>query len=159
MEKDMTIDAIGADERIYEVGFLIIPTVNEDGLAARVAAIREAINSINGTVIAEGAAKKIDLAYPMTKVAQNKRATYTSAYSGWFKFEAEPKGAKEVAAAVKADEDVLRFLLVKTVREDTMAPRKLFAKKKEGEEAEDTEVAPVVSDADIDASIDKLIAE
>ncbi|HXK38443.1 MAG TPA: 30S ribosomal protein S6 [Candidatus Paceibacterota bacterium] len=159
MEKDMTIDAIGADERIYEVGFLIIPTVNEDGLVARVAAIREAINSINGTVIAEGAAKKIDLAYPMTKVAQNKRATYSSAYSGWFKFEAEPKGAKEIATVLKADEDVLRFLLIKTVREDTMAPRKLFEKKKEGKDADEAEVAPVATEAEIDASIDKLIAE
>ncbi len=159
MDKEMTIDAIGADGRIYEVGFLIAPTVNEDGLAARVAAIREAINSINGTVIAEGAAKKMDLAYPMTKVAQNKRGTFSSAYFGWFKFEAEPKGAKEVAAVLKADDDIVRFLLVKTVREDTMAPRKLFAKKKEDGEGEDAAPAPAVSEAEIDASIDKLIAE
>lgn len=158
MEKEMTIDALGADSRIYEVGFLIIPTVSEDGLVAQCAAIREAISSVSGSIIAEGTAKKVELAYPMTKVAQNKRATFTSAYFAWYKFEAEPKGAKEVAAIVKANDDVLRFLLIKTVREDTMAPRKLFAKKKEEGDAE--EVAPVaLSEEEIDASIEKLIIE
>lgn len=154
----MTIDDIGADPKIYEVGFHILPTVSEDGLAAQVAAIREAISSVNGTIIAEGAAKKMDLAYPMTKVAQNKRTTFNSSYFGWLKFETEPKGAKDIQATLKANDSIIRFLLVKTVREDTMAPRKLFAKKKEDEEVEAV-VAPVVSEEEIDASIDKLIAE
>lgn len=160
MEKEMTIDDIGADPKIYEVGFHILPTSTEDGLAAQVAAIREAISSVNGTIIADGAVKKMDLAYPMTKVAHNKRTTFNSSYFGWFKFEVEPKGAKEIQAVLKASDNVIRFLLVKTVREDTMAPRKLFAKKKEEDEAtSEVVVAPVVSEEEIDASIDKLILE
>jgi ribosomal protein S6 len=158
MEKEMTIDAFGADQKIYEVGFHVIPALSEEGVAAQVAAVREAIASVHGTIIAEGAPKKIDLAYPMTKVAQNKRTTFTSAYFAWFKFEAEPKGAKEVASIVKANDDVLRFLLVKTVREDTMAPRKLFMKKKEEDEVAPAEEV-VVSEEEIDASLDKIILE
>ncbi len=157
MEKEITINDLGADPKIYEVGFHIIPTLAEEAVAKRVSAIREAIASINGTIIAEGAAKKMDLAYPMVKVAQNKRANYTSSFFGWFKFEAEPKGAKEIASALKADDEVLRFLLVKTVREDTMAPRKLFMKKKEEVEAPEAEEV-VLSEEEIDASIEKLIA-
>ena len=159
MEKEITIDEIGDDSRIYEVGFHIIPTLAEEAVVARVAAIREAISSVNGTIIADGAVKKMELAYPMVKVAQNKRATYSTAQFGWFKFESEPKGAKEIASKLKADDSVLRFLLIKTVREDTMAPRKLFAKKKDEDEAAPEEVAVVVSEEEIDASIDKLIAE
>jgi ribosomal protein S6 len=158
MEKEMTIDEIGADPKIYEVGFHLLPTLTEDGLAAQVAAIREAISSVNGTIIAEGTAKKMDLAYPMTKVAQNKRTTFNSSYFGWFKFESEPKGAKDIQAVLKANDNVIRFLLIKTVREDTMAPRKLLMKKKDDEVVEEV-VAPVVSEEEIDASIEKLIAE
>ncbi len=157
MEKEINISDLGADQKVYEVGFHIVPTMTEDALAEEVAKIRSAIGAVNGTIIADGAAKKMDLAYTIAKVAQNKRTNYSVSYFGWFKFESEPKGAKEVASVLKADDNIIRFLLVKTVREDTMAPRKLFIKKKEEEVAEAEEV--VISEEEIDASIDKLIAD
>lgn len=157
MEKEININDLGADPKVYEIGFHIVPNLSEEAKEEEVSKIRSYISSVNGSIIADGAVKKMDLAYPIVQVASNKRATFNSSFFGWFKFEAEPKGAKEVASLLKADTSVIRFLLIKTVREDTMAPRKLLMKKKEDEVVEAPEV--IVSEEEIDASIDKLIAE
>ena len=117
-----------ADKTIYEVGYNIVPTLDATTLKARVDAIRALVTADGGAVIEEGEAKKIDLAYEMVHVADNKRAKYTSAYFGWVKFEASPAYAKAIALAMKADKEVIRFLIVKTVREDTMAPRAISSR-------------------------------
>jgi ribosomal protein S6 len=137
-----------ADKTIYEVGFNIVPTLDAASLKARVDAIRALVTADGGAVIAEGEAKKIDLAYEMVHVAENKRAKFTSAYFGWIKFEASPAYAKAIAQAMKDDQEVIRFLLVKTVREDTMAPRALTEKEDEA-----------ADEAAIDAKIDEVVAE
>lgn len=136
-----------ADKTIYEVGFNVIPTLDATALKARVDAIRALVTADGGAIIAEGEAKKIDLAYEMVHIAENKRAKYTSAFFGWVKFEASPAHAKVVAQAMKDDTEVIRFLLVKTVREDTMAPRAV------------KEVADEAADEVIDAKIDEVVAE
>ena len=74
----------------------------------------------------------------------------------------EPAGAKAIDLAVKQDEYVLRFLLAKTVRENTMVPKKVLQQKR----AEDGSVAkpeekveekPVLSAEELDKTIDDLV--
>ncbi len=160
-KKEMSIEAIPNDPKIYEVGFHIVPTVPEDGVGARVTAIRDVIEGKKGHVIADEFPRHIDLSYPMTKVASNKRSLYRSAYFGWIKFEVDPKEVKAIEAGLKRDDHILRFILVSTVRENTMAPKKVFMQKR-GEESEakpevKQEAKPELTEAELDKTIDELV--
>ena len=157
--KQTNIEDMGKEPQVYEVGFHIIPTIAEDDLGVRVTAIRDVIESQEGKMIADEYPKLMDLMYPMVKIASNKRATYSSAYFGWLKFEVEPKGAKAIDLELKKDDNVLRFLLVKTVRESTMAPKKMFTQKR-GDETkapeEKVEETPM-SEEELDKTIEELV--
>jgi len=161
MEKNnISIEAIPNDPKIYEVGFHIVPTVPEDDLGLRVTAIRDVIESNGGHVIADEYPKHLELSYAMTKTVSNKRALYRSSYFGWIKFEVEPKAAIAIDTALKSDDFILRFILVKTVRENTMAPKKVFTAKRseEGSRSEEkAEVKPVLTEEELDKTIDDLV--
>ena len=51
-KKEISIEAIPNDPKIYEVGFHIVPIVAEDDLGARVTKIRDVIESNGGHIIA-----------------------------------------------------------------------------------------------------------
>ena len=158
MEKEL--EKIGAELQVYEVGFHIVPTTPEDELGALVTAIRDNIEAGGGRVIADEYPKTLELAYPMMKTVSNKRATYHSSYFGWMKFEAEPKGALLINAALKQNTSVIRFLLIKTVRENTMAPKKVLREKKsETTErvAEKVVEKPEMSEEELDKTIEDLV--
>lgn len=159
--KEISIEAIPNDPKIYEVGFHIVPTVPEDGVGARVTAIRDVIEGKGGHVIADEFPRHMELTYAMTKIASNKRALYRSAYFGWIKFEVDPKDIKAIDAELKADDHILRFILVKTVRENTMAPKKALQVKR-GEEAPEkpadkVEDKPALSEEELDKTIEDLV--
>ncbi len=157
--KDINVDAIGKDRGVYEVGFHIVPIVAEVDLGVRVTAIRDIIEAAGGSMIADEFPRHMELAYPMLKVAANKRALHHSAYFGWMKFEVEPSGAKAIQEKLKADDLILRFIVVKTVRENTMVPKKVLQQKR-GEEVvvnEKVEDKPVLTEAEIDKTIEDLV--
>ena len=159
----MSIEAIPNDLKIYEIGFHIVPIVAEDDLGVRVTKIRDVIESKGGRVIADEYPKHMDLSYAITKIAANKRALYRSAYFGWIKFEADPAGIKALEADMMKDDFILRFILVKTVRENTMAPKKaLQAKREDGitpqeKTVEKVEVKPQLTEEELDKTIDDLV--
>jgi len=158
--KDIIVDDMSKDRGVYEVGYHIVPTVAEDSLGVRVTAIRDIIESEGGSMIADEYPKQMELSYPMTKVASNKRALHHSSYFGWMKFEVEPKGAKVIDVKLKADDLILRYVVVKTVRENTMVPKKVFQQKRteDGKVEEKTaEDKPVMSEAEIDKTIEELV--
>lgn len=157
--KEMNIEDIGNDPLVYEVGFHIIPIIVEDDLGARVTAIRDVIEEHKGKMIADEYPKHLDLAYPMVKIASNKRATYHSAYFGWMKFEVEPKDAKAIQAKLMADDNILRFIFVKTVRENTMVPKKIFTQKRpdETKSEEKREIITPMSEEELDKTIEELV--
>ncbi|OGZ06972.1 MAG: hypothetical protein A3D65_02350 [Candidatus Lloydbacteria bacterium RIFCSPHIGHO2_02_FULL_50_13] len=154
------IDKMTPDARVYEVGYHIIPTVAEDNLGVRVTAVRDVVESVGGRMISDEYPKHIDLAYPMVKVTSNKRATHHSAYFGWMKFDAEPEGIKKLDEALKKDEYILRYILLKTVRENTMAPKKVLREKR-AEEAPRVKEAvvekPTMTEEELDKTIEELV--
>lgn len=160
-KEQISIEATPNDPKIYEIGFHIVPTVPEDGLGARVTAIRDVIEGNGGHVIADEYPKHMELSYPMTKVASNKRSLYRTAYFGWIKFEVDPAKVKAIELGVKKDDLVLRFIMVKTVRENTMVPKKVLQQKR-GEETspraeEKVEEKPALSAEELDKTIDELV--
>ncbi|KKW37152.1 MAG: hypothetical protein UY81_C0002G0010 [Candidatus Giovannonibacteria bacterium GW2011_GWA2_53_7] len=156
--KNNPVMEIAKDPQIYEVGYHIVPIVGEDNLGARATAVRDMIETRKGVILSDEFPKSMDLAYPMVKIAENKRATYTSSYFGWFKFQAEPSAIRAIETDLKADNNIMRFMLVKTVRENTMSPKKpLRPTREEGRENGPREEKPVMSEAEMDKTIDDLV--
>lgn len=150
---------------VYEVGYHIVPTVSPEHLAREVDAIKGILGKVGATIIGEESPRMRTLAYPMLKVVGPKRDYFETAYFGWIKFEAAPAAAVELKSALDVSEKVLRFIIVKTVRENTMHGHKFVKDAKEGmrrapstdKKADAGEVK--VSAEELDKSIDKLVIE
>jgi ribosomal protein S6 len=158
--KEKNVENINDEQSIYEIGFHLVPIVAENDLGVRVTAIRDIIETNGGKMIADEYPKQMELAYPMTKIAANKRALYHSSYFGWVKFEVEVNKAKAIEAALKADDFILRFIFVKTVRENTMAPKKALVKRSEEGSTKSEEKAedkPQLTEEELDKTIEDLV--
>ena len=125
---------------VYELGFLILPSIPEDKVSGIVDSIRKVITKEGGTEIDAEEPFKQDLAYSMSKTIGASHYVLTDAYLGWIKFEIERAGVLRVKAGVEKIEEILRFLLVKAPRETTFT----FAKAREAVEGkEESESSPV----------------
>ncbi|MDO8521169.1 MAG: 30S ribosomal protein S6 [bacterium] len=151
----------GKEARIYEVGYLIVPTVTEEELPREVTALKDVLEKEKAAVIAEEFPKLRALAYEMQKRSAGAYQNHTSAYFGWVKFEGTAESIRAIEQAFKQNEKVLRYLLIKTVRENTMsAGRPPRAPRVERKEApKDAAPSAPVSEVELDKSIEKLIAE
>ena len=107
--------------RIYEIGYIITPSVKEDGIEKIVGALRSEIEKAGGNFIAEGAPSMIKLAYAMEAREDGKKIAHDRAYFGWLKFEAQSVAAKVLEETLKQHADIVRFIVFQTVREDTRA--------------------------------------
>lgn len=149
---------------VYEVGYHIVPTVSPESLAEAVDEVKSILAKVGAVIISEESPKMRTLSYPMLKVAGPKRQYFDTAYFGWIKFEASAETMKEIKKALDVSEKILRFILIKTVHEQTLYGYK-FAK----ETRETTrksmivdrkpEIKEPVNEAELDKSIDKLVIE
>jgi ribosomal protein S6 len=152
---------------VYEVAFHIVPTVSPEKLPAELDAVKAILGGVGATIISEEAPKLRPLAYTMVKVVGPNRHKFDTAYFGWVKFEADASAVAEVKKAMDASDKVIRHLIVKTVRENTLYGEKFAEeerKKAETERADKADKAdkaasakPHVPEA-TDKAIDKLVA-
>lgn len=121
---DSTKEEAGVDGlRIYEVGYLLLPSIPEEKVPEHVTAIKGVITQAGGTFISEEDPTSRRLAYEMVKRIGTKNERFRSAYFGWVKFEVNGEELPAVKEKLDSMESILRSLIVKTVREDTYVPR------------------------------------
>lgn len=130
------------EPRVYELGYHLVPTLAEEQIPEASGAVRGMIERISKDIIAEELPVFIDLAYQIVKTVDHKNKRFNEAYFGWIKFEAEPAGIAELEEGLKKDENVLRYLVVKTLKENTFIAKK-FASTKIKEREEEAAEAPV----------------
>lgn len=104
---------------VYEIGYLILPSIPEDKLSNVTNAIREVITTEGGIEIDAEEPFKETLAYSMSKTIGASRYVLSDAYLGWIKFESDRAKTSAIKAGVEKIEEVLRFLLIKAPRETT----------------------------------------
>ena len=124
------------ESNIYELSYLILPSIPEDKVGEIVLAIKGVVVKAGGTEIDGEAPFKQDLAYQMSKTVGSSKYVVNDAYLGWLKFELEVAKIDEVKSAVEKMPEVLRSLVIKATRETIFT----FAKAREAllavEEAE-----------------------
>jgi ribosomal protein S6 len=166
MENEENLE-LETELRVYEVGYLLLPYVQEGDLAAQVGLIKEQIAKAGGTVFSDEDPRLITLAYPMFKVFSNKKTKFENAYFGWVKFDGDPKTVAAIKKSIEGLQNVLRFTIIKTIRENTLIKKPSYAGKPiakpvmKEKPAEVAEEAPkeVVNEVELDKEIENLIIE
>jgi ribosomal protein S6 len=156
-------------QRVYEVSFLMLPSIPEEQIPDKVSQIKSAITQNGGEVIYEEQPRLRNLAYEMIKSLGAGNERFRTAYFGWIKFESIPATAITLKSAIDKMPEVLRFIIVKTIRENTyISPEsleKIEDDKEEGvvlieeEKVEAPDISSKLSDEAIDKSIDDLVSE
>jgi len=146
--------------KVYELGYHLIPTIGEDSLGVEVSRLQTLITENGGSIISEEFPQMRNLAYEISKVSENKYTNFSKAYFGWIKFEIDSSLIGGIGEKVTSNPSVLRFLIIKTVRENTMYTPKILTKKEaKVEETGEVVVAEKASPEEIDKSIDDLLVE
>jgi ribosomal protein S6 len=148
---------------VFEVGYILLPSLAAEQVLAKTETLKEAIQKAGGNIISLENPTLIDLAYPMTKIIQTTRLKCLTGHFGWIKFEISKEGMVNVKKVLEADNDILRYLLIKTARENTLSSGKmLFRGGDEGKKIEFSNIepeltAPESTPEEIDKSIDDLV--
>lgn len=148
--------------RVYELGYLLVPTLSAEEVPVVFGNLKELVASLGGVHISDEMPKMIPLAYSMLKVVANVRNKFNTAYFGWVKFSMESPGIVDLKKKLDFDPNFIRFLILKTVKENTIAAKRFVRSdtlhKKFKAKTEDTENATPINKEEIDKEIDALIA-
>ncbi len=163
------------EKRIYEIGYHLIPSLDENARGDAVDALRKAVEDHGGLILNETYPELIDLAYEMTHAMLGKRYRYTTAYFGWMFCEMDPAKLAEVEAFLKAHDSILRSIVVVTDRAHALASTSYSFKKEgsmmlhtedeeeseesEGESEQTTEEQGEISEEEVDKAIGELIGD
>lgn len=141
--------------KIYELGFHILPTVPEEKLAEAVLGLEECINKNGGTIISSEFPKLKILSYDIKKREETKYLSFSKAYFGWVKFEIDSAAIGKIDKEVSENKSVLRFIIVKTVKENTISSKIIPAKEVQAPKPVGEKIE--ISEEEIDRSIDELV--
>ena len=145
---------------VYEVGYLLVPSIPEENLGGEVTALKDLFLENGAVFISDEYPKLIELAYEMSRSINNKKQKFSYGYFGWVKFECSTEQAKVLKNVLDKNEKLIRFLFIKTVRESTMSVKRTYSKQDGGKrrftpKVEETEK---INEETIDKVIDALVA-
>lgn len=114
---------------IYEVGYIMLPSIPEENLGGEVSIFKDSLAEMGATFISDEYPKMIELAYEMTRSINNKKQKFSYGYFGWVKFECSTLASKIIKDALDKDENLVRYLMIKTIRGSTMSTKRAYGNK------------------------------
>lgn len=149
--------------QVYEIGFHFIPGVGDEGSGEAFTKLRTVLEDNKAEVISFELPSRIGLAYPIEKMMDHKKQIYTESYFGWIKFDVARESMDVIKGAVEKNDEILRYIIIKTVRENTLAPKKVYQAKQDRDRKSNsvtTEEEPQEMDKEeVDRQIDALVDE
>lgn len=155
-EKAKEVNSESEESRVYEIGYLLIPNLSSEEVADTVNGIRDLVEGAGGAFISSENPKLLRLAYSMEKTKEHKKHAYEEAYFGWIKFHADTGATLEMKSKLDLDDNIIRFIIVKTTLEDTRVPKRSPVAKK-AKPAEKEKSVEQVSEVELDKAIDELV--
>jgi ribosomal protein S6 len=148
------------DNRIYEISYIFDNKIDENKALEKANAIKQSIATLGGSFISEETPYMRELAYEMIRVVNNINIRFNEGYFGWIKFELNGDKVKDLEKTLKNDEEVVRYLVVTTVRENTVFTKRAPVIKAESlVNNEDDTVVDIDTTVDPDVAITAPIAE
>jgi len=164
-DKNMTStnETEGGDLKVYEVGYLLVPGVPEEEVGALYGNLKELVSSFGGVMISDEMPVILNLAYAMQKTVQNVRNKYNTAYFGWMKFYMAGEKILDLKKKLDLDSNIIRFLILKTVKENTIAAKRFVRKDVSHKKTSITknienEEVVAINKEEIDKEIDAMVA-
>lgn len=155
-------DELEDSKRVYEVGYLLLPSIPEEHIPEQVTKLKEVIENAGGVSLSEEDPKLRPLAYEMVKHIGTENVRFNTAYFGSIKFEVVAGELPSIKTKLDAVDSMLRALIVKIPRDMAHVSRPVFVKEAVEEvPVVDEEIvlsAEPVSQDELDKSIDALIA-
>ena len=153
---------IEKNSKVYELGYLLVPTIAQDDVPVNYGNLKELIVSFGGEIISDEMPKITNLAYSISKITSNVRSKFTTAYFGWIKFTISAPKVLELKKALDLDPKIIRFLILKTVKENTIAAKRfvrgeIYKRPAMKKSAENETVTPINKE-EIDKEIDAMVA-
>ncbi len=159
--------AKNSEEKIYEIGYHVLSSVAEENIPKEVEKIKGYLAKEKAIILSEEAPKLRPLAYSIKKAFGGTYKVFDKAYFGFIKFELNESGdIKNIDSSMRNNESILRYIIIKTVRENTMYSPKItvFSDKdakikttfKEDKIVKTEKTATI---EEIDKSIDALVSE
>ncbi len=160
VESTEDIENSDSKSSIYEVGYIMVPSIPEENLGGEVSSFKDSLSDMGATFISDEYPKMIELAYEMSRSVANKRQKFTYGYFGWVKFECNTKNGKAIKESLDKNEKLVRYLMIKTVRESTMSTKRAYGNNKDGFKRRATvrteETLPI-NEETIDKEIEALV--
>ena len=144
---------------VYEVGYLMVPTIAEENVGAEVTTFKDGLLEQGVTFISDEYPKMLELAYEMSRSIANKKQKFSYGYFGWVKFECTTDQARVIKDGLDKNEKLIRYLMIKTVRESTMSSKRPYGKQ-EGSKRRftpKTQESTPINEEVIDKEIDALV--
>lgn len=149
----------------YEVGYHIVPTVSVENLSSEVEKIKNFIAKEGAVVVSEEFPKTRELAYSISKSIGGIKKNFDTAYFGWIKFDAGEAPIGKIKKFFDENENILRFILINTVKGNTIFSSNLSGNEKKEElklskdDVAEKDAKSPISQEELDKTIDKLIVE
>ena len=112
--------------KVYELGIHLLPTLSEADVQIEFSKIKSNIEKLEGEIISESIPRMFKLSYEIPKTIKAQKKWYETAFFGWVKFELDASKLAVFEKFVKELEDTLRYLIVKTVRENTLVAKDIL---------------------------------
>jgi len=142
--------------RVYELGFILVPSMPETEVPSQLEAIKEMIAKVEGTVHSAGTPEFIDLAYTIEKNVASKKMKWSQGYFGWIKFEAAPEAMEALKKILDANTSIIRYLTVKSDIENTVIFKKPKLEAKRASAEEEVVLEEEVAEDDMQEDHEKL---
>jgi len=155
---DLSVDT-DVKSSIYEVGYIMVPSIPEENLGGEVSSFKDGLAEMGATFISDEYPKMIELAYEMSRSIQNKKQKFSYGYFGWVKFECSTVSGKVIKDALDKNEKLVRYLMIKTVRESTMSTKRPYGNKDgyKRRSTPKTEESLPINEETIDKEIEALV--
>ena len=140
------------DSRVYEISFIFDNKLDEQTALEKSNALKQSIATLGGSFISEEAPYMRELAYEMIRVVNNVNVRFNEGYFGWIKFTLTASKVAEFEKALKLDEQLVRYLVVTTVAENTVYTKRAPVIK--AETLVDNETDDGIPDVNIDTTKD-----
>jgi ribosomal protein S6 len=153
--------------QVYEIGYLLVSSIPEEKVEREVALLKGALEKKGADFIGEEAPELRTLAYQMVKKIGPTNHRFDKGYFGWMKFELASKEIEAIKKSFEENPNMLRMLLINTIRENTYLGKKSPVPMPEVSAEPMAEIAPesvlestpVVSAEEMDKSIDAMVKE
>ena len=123
---EIKIESTKEGYKVYELGIHLLPTLSEADVQIEFSKIKSNIEKLDGEIISESQPRMFKLAYEISKTIKAQKKWYETAYFGWVKFELDASKIAVFEKFVKELENTLRYLIVKTVRENTLVAKDIL---------------------------------